>query len=481
MQDNQVILDAVRSITDGAYGGTAIKLELEAQLDRNEDYCEYCEDGRERCGDCDGDYSWTCLDCDGGGTYTDSDDVEQPCERCAGEGLQYCNNDCEDGYFDCGECDGRGNNNGDAWSVERCHNYIMERLSQMGLAERTEEGRRLSKGLYTHWQPLAPLTYAEFYRDGSVDSEFTVTIRLDDQENIFLLPELIEIWNDLSEAVTSDNGSEIDLRGAGMHIAVLQDVDGRYPVDVTEVQLNEYNIFRQNALRLLPALYFLGSHNTSTRGLQFREPRISHNSKYSAIYYHGSAMEFRVFDTCYHKPDAILDNVVVISNMLRFWTKRVLRTKMTKLPNIRFGVDNGNDLERFFKLPEHLEYLNIGLEYLKPAYYTTKQVKEQRGFKRTRRHINSELRNIEKDCYRDYAEYEERFYWRLEIEKHYAAARALEGVVEPIADEVERQRVESEAVEKRIEYYAKTKKSVEKIFEERREQYLKKWRGSYAL
>src|SRR5690242_2530799 len=79
-------------------GFSHIKLELEAQLDRN-------DGDSEECYDCDGDGRQSCHHCDGEGAYCTTETIGVS-ERDVWSECEYCDGD---GEVDCSNCDGRGN------------------------------------------------------------------------------------------------------------------------------------------------------------------------------------------------------------------------------------------------------------------------------------------------------------------------------------------------------------------------------------
>lgn len=284
--------------------------------------------------------------------------------------------------------------------VEEAHDYMMRRLQDMGLAD---EGNyvTLHDGLETAWQPLRPLTYCEFYYDGSVDSEFTFTLMLDDPENIFLLPKIVDIWNDFAE----EHGT-MDIRGAGMHMAFLP--GGVYPAEKQKDYRVRFDNFKKSMTMLLPALYFLGASCENSRGLDFRKPNIGFEDHRTAIDYRLGALEFRVFDPCYQNPSLILDNFVVMSRTLKYWRKKYKPGLEKTHKKALFGTDDSNDLDRLYTTYAHLELLNSGLKLLKPGYLTVKEIKNQRKFLRNKHALNKIRKQTASDAELGYREYLDR-------------------------------------------------------------------------
>lgn len=431
-------------------GVTAIKVELEAELNRDshrvdddDQSCPDCTYGRVNCDTCDGDAEVQCTTCEGYGTTT-VDGAEVVCGFCEGEGLVACSDECDDGYFDCSTCDGEGviapDTTDTNWHSESvCANWLLQRI-----AAKTGESFSGDDEEYQFTDPFPWMSYAYFYEDGSVDSELTFTIRLDDPTVIFKLPLILDAWNEMA----AEMGEDVDVRGAGMHMALLWDKDARYPSSaddytrehdsmsnrLPEAQLTN---FKRSMTQLLPALYFLGTGSTRSRGLGYRLPKISvdyrrdsqhGNPKYSAIVYKQGAMEFRLFDTCYDQPTIILDNIVVIANTMKYLSTDYRDPTIARklgIDSLSFGRDSGDTIERFYSHITHLEALNIGLERLKPSYQTIRAIKEARGFTKTRRQLSRVAEERRLQAEREYAEYLERFEWELKAREHEARASYL--------------------------------------------------------
>lgn len=286
------IKSVVEAIKDAGFG--YVKVELEAQLGRpyDSDEGEY-----ETCDDCNGNGNRECEECDGEGynevelTRPDgstSDITEEvTCEHCYG-----------DGHIDCSNCDGEGevyveSEGGDFGSVEHCEDFIMEQLSD---------------------EAKDALIYKKFYNDGSVDSEFTFTIPV---EKVNVLPEIIDTFNKL--ALEVGNGMDVD--GAGMHVAVLPiESNGRYPVPSSfEMPYEKLQNFKTEVTKLLPALFIAATSGNFTRGLNYRHPKID-TDKYSAIHLvNNRCFEYRLFETCYQRPEAIFEYLETIARTLEYY------------------------------------------------------------------------------------------------------------------------------------------------------------------
>lgn len=285
--------------------------------------------------------------------------------------------------------------------------------------------------------PFSWMKYAHFYNDGSVDSEITFTIKLDDPNNIYYLPEVIKSFKRLSDA----NGRSFTTSGAGMHMALLFNSSCTYPSNTGMRQTRRRNM-KRSVMQLLPALYFLAATDDNTRGIgPYRRPQISmdysadsrnmSNPKYSAISYRQGAMEFRVFDTCYETPNRILDNIAVMANCVKFATIAYKSPNIEKIcRNMTFGNDAGTTLGRLYHKEEHLDVLNAGLKILKPDYYTVKEVKEQRKFTKTKTQIKNVDKDLAKQAKDESEEYQERFKWRQHAQRLSYRAGLIDNAVQ---------------------------------------------------
>lgn len=480
LDKHDVIINAVERMKKGQFGLTAIKVELEANLNRRySDNDDECDDGRVECYDCEGSGEYSCYDCDGEGTRNcsdcegeghqialDDDGVpmtmttgygsryvytEADCDRCSGEGSVECSTCDGNGQTNCTNCEGEGdvecqvcadgrNHNRDWESEINCHDYLLSRLVDIGLAERSDGGYAPHGTLAYEYRPVFPLVYSRFYNDGSVDSEWTFTLSMENPESVFMLPKFLELFSDLANEI----GGGIDTQGAGMHIALLNSSDCSYPYERTSVQQNRFGNYKRSMQLLIPALFFLGSPDNVSRPLHYRKPQIE-MSKYSAVNYNG-ALEFRVFETCYKRPEAILDDVVVMANTLKYWRDEFKSCKIERVcRQVRFGNDKDRTLNRFFLDKDQLLVLNKGIQQLKPAYATIGEVKKQRSFNITKRTIDSSLRKARVEVEKEYKEYEYRFEWQMKMEKYNAlsdlAARARNSggvAIDEIAEEHER-------------------------------------------
>lgn len=536
MSKNDVVVQAIEIMKQSQFKLTAIKVELEAQLgrrSRRNDGCGDCNEGRVECGSCEGYWEEEgCDECDGDGNFAceeceNEGRVENPayshsemlsatadspyeipefisCTACGGVGTCVCDEcegsgvyrheceECGDGTVECDNCDG-SDDDGEPqrWGDELyCHEWLMERLSHLGLATQdSDDTRSLAHDSYseTDWIPVAPLVFAEFYRDGSVDSEFTFTLSMEDPKSVLLLPKFIEVFNEFAALA----GTRFDTHGAGMHMALLNDPECAYPTGNTRNgDIGRLENFARSMGLLLPALYFLGSSNEQSRGLDYRRPEIGRDTHRAAVDFRGGALEFRVFNTCYANPEAILDNVVVMKNCIRYWSSTYRRTGLSKITpqGCPFGVEGGDSLSRFYITSEHIALLNNGLRLLKPSYYTIREIKNQRKFNMTQAHVKNRLKRARLEAEIEYKEYEDRFGWSIDIRRSQTRAQLIDRHINSIpprlrmeqSREVVMAQIELD-VEREVTTFASTKESLERYIERKVADLTRSGVGSYNL
>lgn len=259
-------------------------------------------------------------------------------------------------------------------------------------------------------EEYSQLSYLNVVNDPSVDIEVLATIMLGNWENVYIAQRLIEIFNELCEHI---GGQNVD--NAGMHLSFLNNSEGLYPTmpHNTGEYIHDWSYFdnfKESIERIMPALYLLGTDGERTRSFHFRKPQVSKRGKFSAIYYNNGALEFRVFDTCYQRPEAILDFVTVMSNSLRYWGKRKITG--VDMRGMRFGKEKTiEDLNELFFTQTQLDALNKGVALLKPRYLTIAEIKQQRGFKVDKKWVKGKLAEIRAEAEKGYEEYVNRKQW----------------------------------------------------------------------
>lgn len=320
----------IKFIKSCAYKGTHLKVELEANLNRR------------------------------GGFIS--------CLMCRGRGYRFCR-DCSNGFIDggqkivcdvckgwfriaCNQCKQSGSKVTKIMGDNECAKFIFDNVSL---------------------KARKALVFSLFYPDGSVGSEFTFTLPL---EKSFYAIEFINAFKKLSDYI----GGGLDTNGAGMHLAILNSKSGKYP-EGNSVDGTCVNNFARAMYHFLPVLYFLGSTSFKSRGLNFRGPQIS-TGKSSAINYaaggHG-CFEYRFFETCYERPEAILDDICVIAKTLKYYKSTYKRESFFGTIG-KLGIRDGLGVHRFYFTEQHLKALEAGLEYLKPDHKTFTQLKRERNF-----------------------------------------------------------------------------------------------------
>lgn len=275
-----------------------IKVELEAHVMPNYDSepipCSECNEGRIECASCDesGILTEECTRCQGTGTSEDEGQaqeancadcsgagtIEQNCTECEGYGYQPCSY-CNEGYIHEDDVD------------NYCHDfeqYFREHL----------------KGIDKHFK------FLKVYNDGSVDTECTLTLRVD---YINELPEIIRIFK-----ATCLHFGKCRTKNAGLHLTLLEGYLYPRQRKLNAVKMANYH---KHVAKLLFGLIYLGSNGNVTRGFHCRDIRISDKEKYSAIYTHNdTCIEFRLFDTCYNHPERVLQYLALMAKTLRYYT-----------------------------------------------------------------------------------------------------------------------------------------------------------------
>lgn len=287
------------------------------------------------------------------------------------------------------------------WDEDDCEEYLREHVSQ---------------------EAKDALTYGNFYNDGSVDSEFTFTVPI---EKVRVVLEYIVAFREMA----SGAGSRFETNGAGMHIAILNNPSGNYPEGNNLIHTNSYN-FAQSMTHLLPALYFLGSSNAKSRKLRYRLPQIDLERKYAAITGHRQVFEYRVFETCYDKPEAFLDFFCVIAKTMQFYKAREVKLPFFDTIGQLGCADNTYHLARFYYTERHIDALDLGLAVLKPDHKTIEQLKRERNFTISKEKLKQDhekfVFSVKQEAKTELSKYQRRLEsMRQEIESWYDREAAI--------------------------------------------------------
>lgn len=356
--------ESVLAIKDAGF--SHIKVELEGELGRSED--------GEDCYDCSGTGSEDCSNCDGEG-FVDSGNRTRLSDEAI---LEECSDCYGEGYSECRECDGSGNRS-NYMSEDSCEEFMRD---------------------YVGSEINSRLTYGNFYEDGSVDSEFTFTLPIE------YVADVIE-WQKAFVALSDHLGGQLDVDGAGLHIAILpKESNGYYPVEYNTLDYNKVSNFTTQITKLMPALFFLASGDGQSRGLGYRHPQVA-SEKYSAISTHdNSCFEYRVFETCYFKPERFYDYLETIANTLKFYKDPELTVESL---GKEFGFSSyGSNLSRFYDTPEQLRILNHTIKHLKPKSKSYKKLKQERGMDLTIKDLQKRKSEKVKKLREDYKVYKQR-------------------------------------------------------------------------
>ena len=297
-----------------------LKVELEGQMNRPESAC------LEDCANCDGEGEVECDACNGYG-YTEDDENERcVCSECDGEGDVGCTN-----------CDGEGEVNTEEsrfYDTDACQERILDQLPSAA---------------------RDAIIFSKFYYDGSVDSELTFTVRLEDCEYI---PSVIEAFRALSDEI----GNGLDTSGAGMHIGLLPiESEGRYPYDGERFNRERLANFTTQCELLMPALLCAAMSDSNSRSLHYRTPRVS-REKYSAIHVmDGTCIEYRLFETCFDNSRAVFDYLKTISETLKFY---INPGKKVKTSGKTLEYLSGDGIKTFLRTAEDVKTVKGQLRYI---------------------------------------------------------------------------------------------------------------------
>lgn len=354
--------EAIERIKEAGFG--YLKVELEANLGRDgESPCDYCDRrGEVECDNCEGDGYVETEDANGNVYHN----IE--CYECSGEGMLACH-DCagegtQDGYMELVDCE--------RFMREYVGSAVDNRLIFPNYAI-TEIEEQEHNGEFN-----------AFYADGSVDSEFTFTIKIDHAEDVLK-------WIEAFKALSDRIGNDLDVEGAGLHISVLpHESQGRYPVSGFRLDSAGLSNFEREVTRLLPALYFLASSGHQARALGYRRPEIGVD-KYSAIGTHnGTCLEYRIFETCYDKPEIFYDYLEVIANTLKFYKDPQIKVKQI---GKQFGLRTmNNTVGDMFSTPDQLRILNSTVKTIKPKNKSFKQLRKERNLNVTIKDLSAKER-----------------------------------------------------------------------------------------
>lgn len=288
-------------------------------------------------------------------------DSSTPCDDCNSTGyIKVLNSLGVAGEAqECTNCHGEGHTGGQAYSTgseTQCQDFINSRLSR--------ECRK-------------SIVFMRFYNDGSVDSELTFTLPTRDARYVL---EVIAAFNKLDELL----GGRMNVTGAGMHMSVLP--SSSYPCRTTLPYENITN-FKEQVGKLLPALYIAATSGPFTRGLRYRQAEIT-ESKYGCISTHNdTCLEYRIFETCYQRPEAIFEYLGTIAKTLEYY---IDPTKEVSSLGAQFPIYDGQGLKGYTGTAEQIDILKKQFKHVKPEGITVKQFMADRGITLTKAPITKE-------------------------------------------------------------------------------------------
>jgi hypothetical protein len=221
------------------------------------------------------------------------------------------------------------------------------------------------------------IVYSEFYNDHSVDSEFTFTMAIMDLPYCL---EVIKAFKKLSEVI----GNGLDANGAGMHITLMETSDYG---DLSQLPNRNLSNFSKEVTKLLPALFIAACSSNQTRELHFREPRISDDIKYSAIYTHNrTCLEYRIFETCYDRPESLYDFVGTISKTLDYY---IFSQHKVEAQQQTYTFIDQKGVDGFLATPEQVKVIQKTFKFVKPDGVSKKSFLHTRGIKISLRQANA--------------------------------------------------------------------------------------------
>lgn len=159
--------------------------------------------------------------------------------------------------------------------------------------------------------------YFEAYNDGSVNTEITATMRLN-EDGVSQALALIESFNRHIE----------DTDNAGMHVTVMP--ENPYRSSAEELNVEKLENFKREIGPVLPFIQLLGQSSFHHRGVSFCRNVIGHDKAgYPAINIQSNRrIEFRFFHPCYDKPDMLHHYLEVISLMLEYYENPTKKLKL---------------------------------------------------------------------------------------------------------------------------------------------------------
>lgn len=462
-------LVAVRELK--AKGVTAIKLELEGTMQRRSVDGAYA-----RCTTCSGQGNSECQTCTGIGWLIDSEGYETDDECTVCEGL---------GHMNCADCVGVGRRLKDG-HVDFSNDTIALKWFMAKVDEKLGQTSAAIKSSYKV-NPYPWMSFIKLYYDGSVDTEVTFTVRLDNEENIFLIPPILEVFKEMADTI----GKGLDVRGAGMHTALVFDENCNYPSTTFPLTNTQISNFKRSVIELLPAFYFLATATGRSRGMGFRAPVMNGGVKGSAISIHNGAIEFRIFDTCYEVPTATLDNIVAINNLMKFATSRYTSPGVAEeigKDSIEFGNNTDQTLGRLFVTADQIQVLYAGLPKIMPSYYTIDELKAQREFNRSLGDADDIARQQREQAEMEYAEYEERFAWQQKAREMELRGRLTTNILNriPISElrgmtQVKLKKMADDQVKSEMATFVRAKKKASVYITSRVKSMQSSGRGEYTL
>lgn len=321
------------------------------------------------------------------------------CSSCGGARTLTCSTCAGTGWVNCARCGRTGRIEGEGYSIRCLLCYYGERsegnpggvpchafgcidgntrcMSCRNPSSRGEEVNldRFSQNFQESLGDISDkLDYYRAYRDGSVNTEVTMTLPSQDCD---LLPAILKKFHDTCAAMTGTES--YDIANAGMHISVMEGSDYNRLVELPRGKIRN---FRGQMEKVISSLYLLAcGDGKKTRSTHFREPKACHDDKYSAIYTHDDRMiEYRIFDPCYSNPDRMAQFMTTIVRTLRYYDEH----ETINLPGKEEEYGDGPDIDdretatmcQIYSSPSKILKLMDELEHVYPDLEKLTEMKE---------------------------------------------------------------------------------------------------------
>ena len=126
---------------------------------------------------------------------------------------------------------------------------------------------------------------------------------------------------------------------------------------------------------MLPALFIAATSGNFTRALNYRNPKIERD-KYSAIHVvSGRCLEYRLFETCYQRPEAVFEFLETISRTLEYYKDP---SKKVEVQGKEFVFYDREGLRGFTSTPDQVRIIKKQLKMVIGKNVTLKSFAQAR-------------------------------------------------------------------------------------------------------